>query len=425
MHALLVTFGTDGDVFPYIGLGVHLRSRGHRVTLAAPASHQRLAEAHGLAFHPLTSDADMHALLSNPDFWHPVKTATHSARWGVRLIPQQYELLTVLADAKDTLLVANPGLFAAALVHEKLGRPMASVLLQPGLIPSSIQPPVMPVITFPPWTPRPALDLFWRLLDGVGDQLVSKHLNPIRASLGLKPMRRIFANWLSPQLVLGFFPDWYGPPQADWPPQLQLIGFPMFNGGNIGELAPELREFCRQGEPPVVFTFGTGMMHAEKLFQAAVEACRQLGVRGLFLTKYPQQLPASLPAHIRPIEFAPFTELFPHCAAVVHHGGIGTAAKSLAAGTPQLIIPFAFDQMDNAARVKRLGAGDSLKLKRVNAATLARALKPLLASETRARCQSIATRFTAQNPFAIAAHHLETLAARHANQMPLQRLTDS
>jgi len=80
---------------------------------------------------------------------------------------------------------------------------------------------------------------------------------------------------------------------------------------------------------------------------------RRFGGRGRFLTRYPHQLPAPLPPFVRKCAFAPFTELFPLCAALMHHGGIGTTARALAAGTPQLILPLAYDQPDNAARVKR------------------------------------------------------------------------
>ncbi len=52
MHAILATLGTDGDVFPHIGLGVRLRARGHQVTLAAPEPHRDLAADLGLGFRP-------------------------------------------------------------------------------------------------------------------------------------------------------------------------------------------------------------------------------------------------------------------------------------------------------------------------------------------------------------------------------------
>src|SRR5205823_14931335 len=91
---------------------------------------------------------------------------------------------------------------------------------------------------------------------------------------------------------------------------------------------------------------------------AAVAACERLGVRGLLLTKYPHQLPPRLPPTVRYCPFAPFRRLLPLCGAVVHHGGIGTTAAALSAGIPQLILPLAWDQPDNAERVRRLGVGN-------------------------------------------------------------------
>ena len=215
-------------------------------------------------------------------------------------------------------------------------------------------------LTLPRRAPRWAGRLYWRLIDAVGGWLMGSHLTSLRASLGLKRVRRLFQWWLSPQRVIGLFPEWYGPPQSDWPPQIRLTGFPLCDGTPSRDLPTDVAEFCQAGPPPVAFTFGTGMRHAAGLFRAAAEACRLLGVRGLLLTPYAEQLPPNLSASVRRCDFAPFQELFPRCAAVVHHGGVGTAARALATGTPQLVLPWAYDQEDNAARVKRLGAGERL-----------------------------------------------------------------
>jgi rhamnosyltransferase subunit B len=117
-----------------------------------------------------------------------------------------------------------------------------------------------------------------------------------------------------------------------------------------------VRTFCQAGSPPIAFTLGTGMKHAADFFRTAVATCDTLGARGLLLTKYPDLIPASLPANVRHCAFAPFRELLPLCRAIVHHGGIGTTAAALEAGCPQLVLPLAWDQPDNAARVAKLGS---------------------------------------------------------------------
>src|SRR6185436_13280568 len=118
--------GTDGDIFPYVGLGAALRSRGHSVTLAASENYEPLAKTHGFAFQPLVSAKENDELFGHPDFWNPRKTAILSARWGVRFIRRQYDLLSRLASP-ETVLVANPGVFAASLVHEKFGVPLTNL----------------------------------------------------------------------------------------------------------------------------------------------------------------------------------------------------------------------------------------------------------------------------------------------------------
>src|SRR5262249_38337646 len=119
MHAILASFGTDGDVFPYIGLGTRLRAHGHRVTLVAAEDYHDLASDHGLAFGAWVSKAEADELLAHPDFWHPIRTARLSAKWGVRFLRRQYSLLAELAQTTDSVLVTSPGMLAARLLQEK------------------------------------------------------------------------------------------------------------------------------------------------------------------------------------------------------------------------------------------------------------------------------------------------------------------
>lgn len=410
MHAILASIGTDGDIFPYVGLGRELLARGHRVTLTASGQYEPMARKCGFGFRPLVSHAENLELLGHPDFWHPLKTAQLSANWGVRFIARQYALLTELAMDEQAVLIANPGVFAAKMVHEKLGRPLVTLMLQPGLIPSTLAPPVMPVADLTRW-PRPFVRLFWRGLDAVGDFLVGRHLNPLRASVGLPPVRRLFTHWLSDQLVIGMFPEWYAAPQPDWPRAMRLVGFSHFEGVTHSSVPDAMRQFCDAGPAPVAVTFGTEMMHAEAMFRQLLESCGRLGVRCVLLTKHRGQLPAELPPWAFHCDFAPFQQLFPLSAAVVHHGGVGTTARALAAGAPQLVLPICFDQMDNGARVQRLGAGESVRFKQSRASVVEAALKRLLQPDAKARCQSVRQRFeSAPDAMPAAADLVERLA---------------
>jgi len=419
-HVILSSLGTDGDIFPYVGLGRALHARGHRVTLVASEDYRDLAAQNDFGFRPLVSAGENHELLDNPDFWHPLKGPRIGAQWGVRLLPRNYELFADLARDPDSLFIANPALLAARLVNEKFARPLVTPILQPWMIRSSTAPPVMPAgMTLPRWAPPPIPWLYWRGVDAVGAMLLGRPLNALRETLGLPPVRRVFEWWLSPDLVLGMFPDWFGPPQADWPPQVRLTGFPDFGGRPDARLDDDLLAFC-EADPdarPIAVTFGTGMMHAADLFRATRDACERLGVRAVFVSRYADQIPHPLPPAIRHVPHASFKQLFPRCAVVVHHGGVGTLARALAAGTPQLTLPIAFDQKDNSIRLERLGVGAWMRAKRTTGPRLAKALQSLLTPQARSRAAHVARRFTvAENALEIAADRVEELiATRTAN----------
>jgi UDP:flavonoid glycosyltransferase YjiC (YdhE family) len=421
MRAILATIGTDGDVFPHIGLGATLHARGHQVILAAPEPYRENARCLGLDFLPLATVAEVGRMLADPDLWHPLRSGMMMARWGAPMIPRQYDAIANLVGQPNTVLIANPGLLAARLVQETMGVPTVSLLLQPGLVPSCSAPPKMPGgLTIPPWLPHPLRRLYWLGVDAVGYALIARSLNRIRKGLRLPPVRRLFRWWLSLDRVIGLFPNWYAASQPDWPPQLRLAGFGRYDGAQQ-ELPEDVRVFCETDSPPIAFTLGTGMKHAAGFFRAAVATCEGLGARGLFLSKYPEIIPVRLPSSVRHCNFAPFRKLLPLCRAIVHHGGIGTTAAALEAGCPQLILPLAWDQLDNASRVDELGVGKMLKPRQRSQSHMIRALAGLGAPKIAERCRMIANRAAQQEDgFGIAAAWVEELAgAAKASSLPL------
>jgi pimeloyl-ACP methyl ester carboxylesterase len=129
-------------------------------------------------------------------------------------------------------------------------------------------------------------------------------------------------------------------------------------------LEPALQRFLDAGAKPVVFTAGTGQMHAAAFFEEAAKLTGQCGCRAVFLTRKLDQLPRNLPDTIHAAAYAPFSQLLPQASAVVHHGGIGTVSQCLAAGVPQLIAAMSLDQPDNGERVERLGVGVTISAER-------------------------------------------------------------
>jgi rhamnosyltransferase subunit B len=153
------------------------------------------------------------------------------------------------------------------------------------------------------------------------------------------------------------------------------------------------------------------MTHAGRFFRTALAACEALGERGLFLTKHPHVLPARLPASVRHCAFAPLRALLPRCTALVHHGGVGTTAAALESGCPQLVLPLAWDQPDNAERVRKLGVGLTLGPHHRDSERLSRALARLMTAGFRERCRAAARRAAAdRDGFQLAADWVEVLA---------------
>src|SRR4029450_1449672 len=196
---------------------------------------------------------------------------------------------------------------------------------------------------------------FWWGIDRfLTDPLIAPKLNAFRQELKLPPVSRVFRDWLhSPRRVIALFPDWFAPPQPDWPPGLRLTGFPQYDESDQQELSPALLQFLDAGDAPIVFTPGSANQNAAAFFRAAVDAGARLNRRALLLTRHTDHLPA-LPPTVHHEGFAPLSRVLPQCAALVHHGGIGTLAQALAAGVPQLTMPMGFDQPDNTTRLLRL-----------------------------------------------------------------------
>jgi UDP:flavonoid glycosyltransferase YjiC (YdhE family) len=238
-------------------------------------------------------------------------------------------------------------------------------------------------------------------------------LNELRRDVGLPPVNRIFSRWIhATDVVVGLFPNWFAPPQPDWPPNARLVGFPLWDTHPEAELAPQVVQFLDQGDRPIAFSPGSANREAHAFFQVAVDVCQSLGRRGILLTKYADQLPATLPPTVRHFGFVPLSKLLPHTAALVHHGGIGNCAQGLAAGVPHLIRPMSFDQFDNSRRLVQLGVGAEISVKGFRAPAAAAAIARLLDSSTvAAKCRDFAARCNGPAALDSACEIIESLVA--------------
>jgi UDP:flavonoid glycosyltransferase YjiC (YdhE family) len=391
-RVVITTFGSFGDLNPYLGVALGLKARGHDPVIATAEFYRRFVEAEGVGFRAVRPDRDTHDTeavrrIMNP-LMNPRRTPGHLMK--ELLFPRLQESYEDLSEATRgaDMLLTHPLTFAGPLVAEKLSIPWVSTVLAPISFFSAHDFPALPQL------PRLAV-VIRRLGPGAGRALgglakrATRHwpepVRRLRAEIGLSAGKHpIHEGQFSPELVLAMFSRVLAKPQPDWPPNTRITGHVFYDGSGRDGLSPDLEQFLASGPAPVVFTLGTSVVGkgpaADSFYRESLKAVRMLKLRSLFLVgKDPKsRLPVPLPEGVAAVDHAPFSKLFPRAAAVVHQGGIGTIAQVLRAGRPQLVVPFAVDQPDNALRAQRLGSAEVLYPWRYAAPRAARRLDDLI-----------------------------------------------
>jgi rhamnosyltransferase subunit B len=381
---VLASFGSYGDLNPFVGLALALRARGHEPVLALPATYRAAVEREGLRFSPVRPDVDLDDRAFVRKIMDPVRGT--DVLFGEVLIPNlrasHADLAGVAEDAGADLLVTHPAALAGPIVAEERGVPWVSTALAP-LSFFSVHDPMVPAPA--PWlhalTSRSHLlsSLFLRLTERV----TRKWAEPVyrlRESRGLSRGRNpIMAGQHSPHLVLGLFSRVLAEPRADWPERVRVTGAVLYNGPATA-LSPRLDTFLRDGDPPLVFTLGTSAVGAAgSFYDVSAEVARRLGRRAVLLVgPHAENRPPGTGDDILPVDFASHAALFPHAEAIIHQGGAGTVHQALRSGRPMLVVPYSHDQPDYALRATRLGVARTLYPRRYRPARLERELTRLL-----------------------------------------------
>src|SRR5215203_2267581 len=425
-RVVITTFGSFGDLNPYLGLALGLKARGHDPVIATAEFYRRLVEAEGVGFRPVRPDRDPHDTEEVRRIMNPIMNPRRTPGYLMKklLFPrlqESYEDLSEATRGADVLLT-HPLTFAGPLVAEKVSIPWVSTVLAPISFFSAHDFPALPVL------PRLAVVLR-RLGPGAGRALgglakrATRHwpepVRRLRTEIGLSPGKHpIHEGQFSPELVLAMFSRALAKPQPDWPPNTRITGHVFYDGSGRDGLSPDLERFLSSGPPPVVFTLGTSVVGkgpaADSFYRESLKAVQILKLRSLFLVgKDPKsRLPVPLPKGAAAVDYAPFSKLFPRAAAVVHQGGIGTIGQVLRSGRPQLVVPFAVDQPDNALRVQRLGGAEVLYPRRYAAPRAARRLHDLIgASGYASRAGEIARRVRSEDGVGDACDAIEELFA--------------
>ncbi len=407
---ILLTDGTHGDVMPFLRLGRELRERGHEVAVLTHGTYESAARAAGFDFAAIdTEEEHRRRLAAEPELLLNMKSYLpslpgHFERQGLYAqMRRSVELIEERYRPGRTVLVARFTSFAALMAAERCGVPLATIALVPHLLLS------LPVATH------------------VYSSVVGAGITQLRAGLGLEPVRDWDAYWRSAGIALGTWPAWFD--AAGTATDVVTCGFLLDHESagspesGLGHLPAAVRELLAGPVRPVLITGGTGKILDEQWYRLAAEAAARAGVPALLVTRYRDLVPDPLPAGVLAVEALPFADVMPHVSAIVHHGGMGTCARALQAGVPQLILTQSLDRPDNAARLARVGVAQARPAKHTGPEELAGLLRAMVSDPAYAeRIGGLSRSVDPAVSAATIADHVETLFGtdRATGPLPVQ-----
>lgn len=404
----LQTWGSHGDIRPFVALAEGLQQAGHEVTLVLTCvdsnAYAALASPSGVKIRvvasPVIELAEVERLgEAAARMVNPFAQTRMLIEGG--FLPAEQAMLDAAQQlvAECDLLIGHFFVYPLQIAAERAGKPYVSVLLSHVMVPSAYSHPLgLPF----------GQGLLWRITRWALHKTASKYPNRLRASLGMAPVADVLTEvWLSPQLtLLGVSPQ-ICERQPDWAPAIQITGFlDMPNIKLEGQLTEEAEAFLAAGEAPLYMTFGSwtprDIAHQRDNLRLLTEAARLSGRRAIIQTPDAAACGFHSDAQILYVSASPHHLIFPRCAAVVHHGGAGTTQSATLAGRPSVVVANIAEQEHWGQELQRLGiAGKPLRRRSVSAKQLAariRSLRP----EMPGRAAAIASTMAQENGVATA-----------------------
>jgi UDP:flavonoid glycosyltransferase YjiC (YdhE family) len=358
LRVLVAAFGDPGHAFPAIALARELGRRGHEVLVETWERWREPVEAEGLAF----TGAQEYTVYPPPGPDTPDGQTAAAAAGALARLMDGFEPDLVVSD----ILTLAPTLAA-----EVAGVRHATLI--PHVYP--VQQPGMPMYSLGLRPPRTAFGrLVWKATDpllAMGLRRGRNELNEIRARLGLGPIERFHGGISELLAVLGTFPQLEYP--REWPAHVHVTG-PLFF-----ELPDEEIELPEGDEPLVLVAPSTSQDPECELLRVALDGLADEPVRVLATTnRHRPELPIEVPGNATVVDWLLYSQVMPEADVVICHGGHGTVARSLAAGTPLLVGPSVGDMGENAARVAWSGAGLSVPRRLLSPRSIRLATRRLL-----------------------------------------------
>lgn len=391
MNILIISYGSRGDVQPYIALAKGLQQEGHQVILATSTRFRDFVESHGIDYGEMSDDLlsiidtdQGKEMLENTTNLFDV--AKQNLKLSKQLKPLQKAQFTetwgLAKSITPDLIVYHPKAGAAPHIAEKLGIPCVLGTPIPMFVPTSERPfMVLPEWKLGGWYNR----LSYKIIASLTKLALGGYVRDFRREIGLAPLNKfdLLKTGDGKEItVLHAYSEAVLSRPKDWPDSAYVTGYWFLDDQENWTPPPDLEAFLDAGEPPVYIGFGSmAGRNPEQLAKLVIEALEIAGVRGIIATGWGGLSAEDLPDTIFKIDKAPHDWLFPRMSAVVHHGGAGTTGAGLRAGKPSIIVPFFGDQPFWARVVYDLGAGPKpVPKKKLTAQKLAAAISEAVSS---------------------------------------------
>lgn len=424
---VIATFGSLGDLNPFVALAHALKRQGFEPMLATSEVYRGWIEGEGSSFAPMRPDLNEVTARLGVDLDEIAKRVVEDDGFLFRelifpYLRQSYEDV-IAAGRGAAAIVAHSLAFSAQIAAERLGLPLVNVVLSPLFLASAHDPPQgegTPFVRTPRSAPAIAYNraLAWALTQGLSFRAAP--LSGLRRDLGLPRRwgRELLTGGPAVTATIALASPLLAPPQPDHPPNTFIAGHTFHDRFTdaVEGLPAELEDFVNAGPPPLVVTLGSFVSRDKvEFYRAAGRAARRVGRRAALLVAEEERasLSEGLPPDLIVAGHVRHSLLFPRACAIVHHGGAGTAGQALRAGKPQLVVPLFGDQPDNAGRLTRLGVARRLPYERFSSDRAVAELEALFADPAYAsRAREIGAIVAREDGAARAAERIAALLRR-------------
>ncbi len=366
-NVIIITHWTGGDVYPFIKLGVILKSAGYKVTVLTHCVYEKTVLDNDLNFKAVDSEEEYEVMnnslykLSDPIGNVNDYVDFHKEFHGKDRLLREVKLIESICDEESIIIARFRSSIAGQIAAEKNHLKYVSMILAPNFF------------------------SHMELHNQLFGETFKEEINKARKELNLS----VIDNWLywlySPQYILCGWPNWYAKADETWPKCAAPIGFikpenyiqnknPIntkrndleYRNSDEEEINKFINEAKYSGIKTVIISAGSSRMIDEKMYAVAVEACIEANMYGIIVTPYSDYIPNPMPKNIRWTTKVPMTTLMDKVDVIINHGGIGTINEAVDAALPQVVMAHLVDRPDNADRLESFGIGKKVSPKMWN-----------------------------------------------------------